>query len=229
MKQIKIYAFITLFALLTVIPSHAQQIIGTWFGVVKINDTSLRLLFNIAQNEGKLSGTLISIDQSDAPIPVSSIQFENSKLTLAIANIAFAYSGELMGDSIVGFMTQGLAKLPLNLNKKTFVTTEQKRPQDPVKPYPYTEEEVAIQNGSVTLAATLTLPNSNQKCPAVLLVSGSGPHNRDEERMLHCLFLVIADYLTRNGIAALRYDDRAYLISNGDFASSISFYFATHA
>lgn len=125
--------------------------------------------------------------------------------------------------------SQSIHKCTFQFEIVTPLETKQNRYQEPIKPYPYKEEEVYIENGDIILAATLTLPNGNQKFPAVVLVSGSGAQNRDEELMGHRPFLVIADYLTRNGIAVLRYDDRGFAKSTGDFASATTFDFATDA
>src|SRR5688572_16381598 len=104
-----------------------------------------------------------------------------------------------------------------------------KRPQEPTKPYPYHSEDVIFQNeeASITLAGTLTLPSKEGAYPAVILNTGSGPQNRDGEVLGHKPFLVISDYLTKNGIAVLRYDDRGFGKSTGDFKSGTSLDFST--
>lgn len=104
-----------------------------------------------------------------------------------------------------------------------------KRPQEPATPYPYYTEEVLFNNdhANVTLAGTLTLPSKRGNYPAVILISGSGPQNRDGEWMEHKPFLVIADHLTRQGIAVLRYDDRGFGKSTGNFHSGTSLDFST--
>ena len=106
-----------------------------------------------------------------------------------------------------------------------------KRPQTPAKPYPYYSEEVRFRNDSanVTLAGTLTLPSKEGSYPVVILISGSGPQNRDEEILQHKPFLVLADHLTRNGIGVLRYDDRGTGESTGDFKISTSLDFSKDA
>lgn len=106
-----------------------------------------------------------------------------------------------------------------------------KRPQTPAKPYPYYSEEVRFRNDSanVTLAGTLTLPSKEGSYPVVILISGSGPQNRDEEILQHKPFLVLADHLTRNGIGVLRYDDRGTGESTGDFKTSTSLDFSKDA
>jgi pimeloyl-ACP methyl ester carboxylesterase len=112
----------------------------------------------------------------------------------------------------------------LNLSRKAVEKETLVRPQEPVKPYPYHEEEVSFENAEagITLAGTLTLPKKDGSFPAVVLISGSGAQNRDEELMGHKPFLVIADYLTRNGIAVLRFDDRGTAASTGDFKTATS-------
>ena len=96
------------------------------------------------------------------------------------------------------------------------------RPQEPKKPYPYLSEDITFENkqDSVVLAATLTMPDSLDKFPAVILISGSSPTNRDSESFHHKPFQVLADYLTRNGIAVLRYDDHGVNKSTGNFYNS---------
>jgi pimeloyl-ACP methyl ester carboxylesterase len=113
------------------------------------------------------------------------------------------------GTEISGTLKQGAALMPL-VFKRTDVAPTLSRPQDPVKPYPYDEEEVSYENktDSVHLAGTLTLPRSKGPHPAVLLITGSGSQDRDETVARHRPFLVLADYLTRHGIAVLRVDDR---------------------
>lgn len=104
-----------------------------------------------------------------------------------------------------------------------------KRPQEPLKPYPYYSEEVSFQNtqANITLAGTLTLPSTEGNYPAVILISGSGAQNRNEEMLGHKPFLIISDYLTKNGVAVLRYDDRGFGLSSGDFKTATSLDFAT--
>ena len=115
--------------------------------------------------------------------------------------------------------------------KKINKVEEARRPQNPVKPYPYNEEEIVFPNESanISLAGTLTFPKSNGKYPAVVLITGSGKQDRDETVYNHKPFLVIADYLTRNGIAVLRFDDRGGGKSTGDHSIATTEDFATDA
>src|ERR1019366_5061034 len=124
----------------------------------------------------------------------------------------------------------GALDLPLVLTLvKDLSTIERRRPQTPSKPYPYREEDVAYENAgaNVTLAATLTMPPGPGPFPAVLLITGSGAQDRDESVFGHRPFLVIADYLTRRGIAVLRADDRGFGKSTGNFSTATTADFAT--
>ena len=99
----------------------------------------------------------------------------------------------------------------------------QSRPQEPLKPYPYYAEDLTFENkkAGISLAGTLTIPEKKGTFPAVILISGSGPQNRNEELLGHKPFLVLSDYLTRNGIAVLRYDDRGTAQSKGNFIKQL--------
>jgi uncharacterized protein len=146
--------------------------------------------------------------------------------------IGGVFEGKIAADrsSIDGTWTQGGGSLPLLLKPvKDHSELEWKRPQNPKKPYPYHEEEVSYDNTvqDVTLAATLTLPQGEGPFPAVLLITGSGPQDRDESLQGHKPFLILADYLTRRGIAVLRADDRGVGKSTGVFAKATTADFAT--
>jgi hypothetical protein len=129
---------------------------------------------------------------------------------LEAPNIGAVYHGTFAADSIAGTWNQGGQSFPFILRRKPAEKKTPNRPQYPQKPYPYAEEQVTFKNtdDSLTLAGTLTLPCEAGSHPAVILISGRGAQNRDEEVFGHKPFLVLADHLTRNGIAVLRYDDR---------------------
>lgn len=175
------------------------------------------------------TSTLDSPDQGAKGIPVSSTSFENSTLKIAVASAGIQYEGTLGPDStITGTFKQAGQSFQLNLTKQK-AEVKVLRPQEPVKPYPYSEEDITFENkgASITLAGTLTLPKKEGIFPAVVLISGSGPQNRNEELMGHKPFLVMSDYLTRNGIAVLRFDDRGVGKSTGSFKTATSADFAT--
>jgi hypothetical protein len=156
-------------------------------------------------------------------------------LTMEVRSVNGAFTGAVSKalDTIDGTWTQGVP-LPLSLKRVSNAASELKhrvRPQDPVKPYPYNEEQVTFENKAqkVTLAATLTVPQGNGPFPAVLLIAGSGPHDRDEKVFGHRPFLVLADYLTRKGIIVLRADKRGMGKSTGDLSTATTADFATDA
>ncbi|MDD3323022.1 MAG: alpha/beta fold hydrolase [Paludibacter sp.] len=210
--------------------NKSDKILGEWNGMLKAGGMQLRLVFNITKTDTGYSGTMDSPDQGAKGIPITKATFENSVLTVEIAAANIEYTGTLQDSAvIVGTFKQGEQNFPLNLSRKTIEKVQTKRPQDPVKPYPYYSEEVTFKNSkdSVTLAGTLTLPKKEGNFPVVVLITGSGPQNRDEELMGHKPFLVLSDYLTRNGIAVLRYDDRGCFASTGDFKKATTNDFAT--
>lgn len=205
----------------------AQNISGTWHGKLSLPAGSLTIVFHINQSgEGEYTTTLDSPDQGATNIKTQSTSFKDSVLTIQIPLINASYKGKLNSEhSIVGTFTQGMA-LPLNLEKGE--ANKPKRPQEPQPPFPYRSEEVSVKNAKdgITLAGTLTLPEKGNKFPAVVLVTGSGAQNRDSEIIGHKPFLVIADYLTRNGIAVLRCDDRGTAASQGNHAAATNEDFA---
>ena len=207
-----------------------QNITGQWNGVLKVQGTQLRIVFNINKTETGFSSTMDSPDQEAKGIPVTSTSFENQTLKLTVANLSVEYQGTLDKDNvIVGNFKQRGMSFPLNLSKEMVEKEKLTRPQEPKKPYPYYEEEVTFENAKadIQLAGTLTLPSKEGSFPAVVLITGSGPQNRDEEVMGHKPFLVLADFLTKNGIAVLRYDDRGIAASKGNFTTATSLDFAS--
>jgi pimeloyl-ACP methyl ester carboxylesterase len=223
---------IALLALMTSFAGFAQEITGAWNGILKAAPgQNLRLVFNITETETGISATMDSPDQSVFGIPVSEATFKDQKLTIIIQQAGIKYEGTLAGDSIVGIFNQLGSSFPIVLSKSVKKAEKPIRPQEPKKPYPYFSEDTTFKNteAGINLAGTLTLPGTESKHPAVVLISGSGPQNRDEELMGHKPFLVLADHLTRNGIAVLRFDDRGTGESGGDFSKATSFDFATDA
>lgn len=207
-----------------------QDITGQWNGVLKVQGTQLRIVFNISKSESGYTATMDSPDQHAKGIPVSSVNFENSTLQLAATALRMEYEGSLKPEGIVeGTFKQAGLSIPLNLSREVVEKKEIVRPQDPKKPYPYYEEDVTFINtgAGISLAGTLTLPQKEGVFPAVVLITGSGAQNRNEELMGHKPFLVIADFLTRNGIAVLRFDDRGTASSQGNFRTATSNDFAT--
>ncbi|MDP3581258.1 MAG: alpha/beta fold hydrolase [Ignavibacteria bacterium] len=204
-----------------------------WEGKLKIGSVELRLVLKLYQNEDKSFGAdLDSPDQGVLNIQATSTIVTDDSVKIEIKSIMGSYSAAFIKDSakVRGIFKQAGMALPLEL-KKIDKLAEVKRPQTPQKPYPYNEEEITFENkeANITLAGTLTYPKGEGKYPAVVMVTGSGPQDRDESLMNHKPFLVIADYLTRNGIAVLRFDDRGIAKSKGSFTTATSADFATDA
>jgi len=207
----------------------SQDITGQWNGALSVQGMQLRLVFHIIKTESGYSTTMDSPDQGAKGIPVTTTTFDNSKLRLEVAAARIEYSADFKDNTFIGKFKQAGLELPLNLSRAVIEKAVAKRPQEPVKPYPYYTEDVTFSNNkaNVTLAGTLTLPQKEGAFPAAIFITGSGPQNRDEELLGHKPFLVLADYLTRHGIAVLRYDDRGVGQSTGDFKTATSADFAT--
>ncbi|HII81653.1 MAG TPA: alpha/beta fold hydrolase [Methanosarcina sp.] len=208
--------------------SAIEEIEGLWLGTLKVQGgMEIRLLFNISTSpEGSVNATMDSLDQGVKGIPVEVVTYKDGNLHLGVKSIRGAFDGTLKedGKTIEGEWKQSGSALPLVLSCID-ETPDTRREQDPVKPYPYDEEEVVYENeeAGVKLAGTLTVPQSEGPFPAVILISGSGPQNRDEEILGHRPFLVLSDYLTRRGIAVLRVDDRGVGGSTGNLSQATTF------
>jgi uncharacterized protein len=193
---------------------------GFWQGTLKVGAIELRLVLNVtAKPDGGLTATLDNPDQGVTGVPVDEITVKDGAVSLDLKKSKATFEGKLSDDGkeIAGTWKQGGVELPLTF-KRLDKAPEYARPQDPKKPYPYAEEEVTFENkpAGVNLAGTLTLPKGKGPFPAAVMITGSGPHDRNESLMGHRPFLVIADHLTRNGVAVLRCDDRGVGGSTGD-------------
>jgi len=226
---------LVLVLLFVVLPSAYgdQSVEGVWLGTLSFSGTELRVVFKILKApDGKLAATLDSPDQGAKDIPVEEVVFQNGHLRLDAKSINGVFEGDMKEDNstIEGQWSQGGVSIPLAL-QKTDKVPEAPRPQEPKPLYPYDEKEVVYENktAGVKLAGSLTLPKSEGPFPAVLLITGSGPQDRNESVFGHRPFLVLADYLTRQGIAVLRVDDRGIGKSTGSFAGSTTEDFAGDA
>jgi len=213
------FVTILLIAMMLVIGSRAataqsQSVEGFWAGALDTGAFKLRLVMKFSRTaDGKLKGLLDSLDQGANDIPMSVVTFQNGALHVEMKSLGATYDGKLSaeGTQITGEFMQGGAKLPLDLRRIEKVSdVSRKRPQTPSQPYPYDEVEVTYQNqqDQITFGATLTVPRGAGPFPAVVLITGSGLQDRNEALLGHQPFLVLADYLTRRGIAVLRADDR---------------------
>ena len=208
-------------ALFTTFTIMAQTLDGNWTGKLNVMGTQLNIIFNITKVDGNaLVCTMDCPDQGVRNIPADIIVTDGVNVKINVNAINASYEGKLKDDLIEGTFSQSGMSFPLNLKMEAM---EIRRPQTPKEPYPYKTEEVSFTNttDNVTLSGTLTYPlgyekGASRSVPLVVMVTGSGQQNRDEELLEHKPFLVLADYLARNGIASLRYDDRGTGKSTGD-------------
>lgn len=188
---------------------------GTWKGSLSTQGQTLEMYFTIQEVGGTLTAEMSVPSQGIKGMKLEKATFDGFNLTLEHSPLQMKYSGKLIMGTFTGTFSQYGIEFPMALTKGEIPIA--KRPQEPQRPYPYIEREVVFPNNKdgIRLAGTLTLPFGNGPFPGVVLVSGSGYQNRDEELMEHKPFLVIADALTRAGIAVLRYDDRGIGESEG--------------
>ena len=229
--------FFSFFVILTLIvsPSIAQTITGDWFGKLDIPGNALRINFHITENNGTYKTTMDSPDQNAFGIPTDYTAYENNELIVKVAAANVEYKGTFKDHIITGTFTQNGYAIPLVLSRteiKKDETPEKLRPQDPKKPYNYISEDITFSNpkaNNIKLAGTLTRPKNIKNPPVAILITGSGPQNRDSEvkAFNHRPFLVLSDYLTNHGIAVLRYDDRGVGQSKGTQLNATSADFAT--
>jgi uncharacterized protein len=232
----KIFVLTILFNLLLLFQlADAQSIdksavTGSWFGKISAGAIELRIVFNLSiVGKDSLVATLDSPDQGAKGIKLGPVTFTGEALKITAGALFAEYNGIVKNDTIIeGTWKQRSTSVILNLTKLKVPFT-QNRPQEPKPPFPYTAEDVTFANGKfkINLAGTLTIPEGDGPFPAVILITGSGAQNRNEELMGHKPFLVIADYLSRNGIAVLRYDDRGVGKSQGVYATATSADLAT--
>ncbi len=193
---------------------------GSWSGKLNVGSASLALVLHVEQADRHVVITLDSPDQGVKGIGTFKEFLSDDSLAIKVEQIGMTYRAKLKDGKLNGTFSQNGMKIPLVLTRGD--VAEVKRPQNPQPPFPYATEEVTFRNEAdgATLAGTLTYPvgydkQSKKKPIVVLFVSGSGQQNRDEEVFNHKPFFVIADYLARQGIATLRYDDRATGKSTG--------------
>ncbi len=211
--------------------AQGHQFEGNWQGKLIVPGAALRIELHISKvSTDKYSAFMKSPDQTDKEIPADLVTVKEDSIRIDFKSIPgnAYYSGKIQSDTLMeGVWGQGGREfaLPVSRIEKLTVIT---RPQNPKKPYPYKEEEVSVVNtdAGVTLAGTFTYPENGQNLPVVILITGSGPQNRDEELLGHKPFLVLSDYLTRDGIAVLRCDDRGIGKSTGNFSTATTKDFA---
>ncbi|MFI3286377.1 MAG: alpha/beta fold hydrolase [Rikenellaceae bacterium] len=199
-------------ALIVSFGAVAQNPVGVWEGKLSVDpNMSMRLVIEITQDGEDYNSKLISVDQGNAEIQGTNTTFDNGSLTATFSMIGAKYTASVSSAELNGTFSQSGQQFPLVMTKSTSgEATKIDRPQTPKAPYSYNIEDVTFTNRieGNALSGTLTKPKDNGRIPAVVLVSGSGAQNRDSELFNHKPFWVIADYLSRNGVAVLRFDDR---------------------
>lgn len=196
---------------------------GKWRGDLDLGMAKLPIVFSFKTDaEGKTVATMDSPQQNAKDIPLEVICCSEDSVNLECRMIGASYSGRKYGAKIEGVFIQRGYSMPLTLTPEQDLYA--RRPQTPKPPFPYIEKDTVFSSSDGTrLAGTLTLPpegSAEEDITVAVMVTGSGPQNRDEEILEHRPFAVIADYLARNGIATFRYDDRGVALSKGDYQSA---------
>ncbi len=207
----------------------AQDITGKWSGNLDIMGQKLPIVFHISKEDTVYITKMDSPAQNAFKLPTDKTTFNNNRLEVVANGLGIFFQGILESDSIRGIFNQGGMALPLILKQDELPV--HMRPQTPTPPYPYKIEEVTFANtkDDISLSGTITIPDTIGTFPAVILVAGSGPNDRDETIFEHKPFWVIADYLTRNGFIVLRYDKRGIGSSTGKYELATTSDFAEDA
>ena len=207
MKKLILFSLISLFSI--GIKAQDSGLKGAWTGKLNVYGNELTLVFHFNGEDC----TLDSPDQGVKGVPAK-LERTITGIKVAVPSINASYEGVNMGESIMGTFKQHGQSFPLTIKPGLL---KRNRPQTPAMPYPYQTQEVSFNNGDAILKGTFVIPeNASRQTPVMLMVTGSGLQNRDEEIFEHKPFAVIADVLARAGIATLRYDDRGFGESTGD-------------
>ncbi len=211
-----------LLAALMLTASDAIALRGSWRGELDLGQMKVPLVFNFSESvSGETSCTLDSPSQGAKGIATEVVRCDADSISLTCNVIGASYTGRISAGAIKGRFQQRGYEFPLDLTPD--VALEDRRPQTPRPPFPYSVVDTTfVAPDGAVMSATLTLPQTtdSRKFPAVVMVTGSGPQNRDEDYCDHKPFAVIADILARNGIASLRYDDRGTGKSTGDYLTA---------
>lgn len=218
-----------LLLLMTALRVSAQNMDGNWVGKLRVGQSEVTLLFNIATDKQEVSVVIPNLSDDTLSLPVDTLIADS--ISVRIPPLMARYCGKRVDNTVKGLFAQGAFFASMTLLREA---NSINRPQEPKQPYAYQTEEVKFTDAkdTVTLAGTLTYPvgfKRGRKVPVVLMVSGSGAQNRDELMAYHKPFLVLADWLARHGIASLRYDDRGMYGSTGSFPTATTINFANDA
>lgn len=214
--------------------STAVSLVGYWEGHLDIGQ-STRLTIGFSFSEAASDGSVVTLlqipQQGVRDMEVSGTFEPDNSITIEMPDLRASYTGKYddANKEFNGVFSQMGQQMPLVLSKS--IQKEDRKRQDPVPPYPYIAQDVHFtqQVEGFSLAGTVTRPDGEGPFPAVVLISGSGSQNRDEELFGHRPFLVLADTLTRAGLVVLRYDDRGFAESEGDATAATTFELANDA
>jgi hypothetical protein len=223
------------FIILLNLTLSAQELQGYWQGQLnnELQKINMQFAFSYDSSRSSYIAYLTIPQQMIIRLKINKISVADDSIKINISNFAAKYDGKILdNDSIIGNLYQSGMSLPLILYRISEVDTFSfNRPQNPLPPFPYISKDVEFYNkkDKIKLAGTITMPDSISKHPAVVLISGSGPQDRDESLAFHKPFALIADRLTKAGIVVLRYDDRGVAKSEGNFSIATTFDFADDA
>ncbi len=220
--------FLTLVISLNILITQAQTIEGSWKGELAVMGQKIPLVVHFEKKAGEWSGKMDSPNQGAMGIAMKKVLFEDNMLSFEMSMGNASYAGLVLRDEIKGNFSQGGMTIPLDFQKadqNQLETAKPRRPQHPVEPFDYDIEDISFENdqAGILLKGTLTKPKGDGPFATVVLISGSGPQNRDQEIMGHKPFWVMADYLTNRGVAVLRYDERGVGESTGNYEGSNTF------
>ena len=215
---------ILIFAIFSSFSSFSQEILGDWYGKLSISGMQLRIVLHVTKLDTVYTSTLDSPDQNAYGMQTNSTVLIGNELTIISETLGANYKAVVTNGELNGVFTQGGMEYDLVLTKKELPKEALKRPQEPKPKFNYQVQEVEFKNevDNITLSGTLTLPKGKGPFAVAVMISGSGPQDRNEEILGHKPFLVIADHMAQNNIALLRFDDRGVGKSGGKFAGATS-------
>lgn len=230
MKLIRLAAVAAALVASQSLAAQQSPFVGGWGGALEVSGIRLRMVLTVADSAGTLQARFRSVDQNNTEFG-GTVRTAGDSVVIQSPLIGATYRAVLVGrDTLRGEWMQGAGTLPLNMVRGADAAMVLRRPQHPQPPFPYRTEEVTVESvPGVRLAGTLSIPRGAGPHPGVVLVTGSGAQDRDETLLSHKPFLVLADHLTRNGIAVLRLDDRGVGGSTGSFQAATSADFAQDA
>jgi len=202
----------------------SQDILGDWHGKLSVSGMQLRIVLHIIKSDTAYSSTLDSPDQGAFGMETNSTILIGNELKIISNQLGANYKATVGTDELTGIFTQGGREYDLVLTKKELPKAEIKRPQEPKPKFNYLVQEVEFRNeiDNIALSGTITLPKGKGPFAVAVMISGSGPQDRNEEILGHKPFWVIADHMAKNNIAILRFDDRGVGKSGGKFAGATS-------